>query len=244
MIDETRPLTASDIEVPAYLDKSEMQDDFNAPEAGSYAPRLFPGVYPARFELVPMKDRDTGEMLPGGLGTILVDDKQFPKIQYNVHVPVADIPAESFVTGEKPSDDRDITIRFNEATAFKTKLGISALGEVCRTFGWGKTHGDDIPKNHGEAIRWLKSVSGDATGDVEIGWVTFDRDAKREISTHPYLGKKTKGVPTPDIPWTMEENGNGRKRPVLQVKFASGGAGYGREKVVRLLKPRPAVAVG
>ena len=244
MIDETRQFTAADMEVPEHLYQSEMQDDFNAPEAGSYAPRLFPGVYRARFELVPLKDRETGEMLPGGLGNILVEDKQFPKIGYNVHIPVADVPPESFVTGERPSDGKDIIVRFNEATGFRTKLGISGLGEVCRTFGWGKTHRDDSPKSHGEAILFLKTVSGTETGDVELGWITFDRDAKREISTHPYLGKKTKGEPTPDIPWTMEENGNGRKRPVLLVKFASGGEGYGREKVVRLLKPRPAVAVG
>lgn len=222
--------SAASIDIPDYMDDIPSKENFDAPEGGSFAPRLYPGKYRFRFEMTPVYDRATKQPIPGGLGSVVVNGETFPQMQYTAHL-IADGVAEADFTNGR--FEGEAPVPFQTASAYVTKRGISGIGELCRTLGFQKVHGRD-PKGVGEMLRWLKSVSGTATGTCEIGWRIWDKSAEREINTNPNPKRKRNGKPSPDQPWPTEMV-NGKKRPTLTVTLGDQQF-YGRETVVNLLR--------
>lgn len=223
----TEPAT---IEIPDWLNTTDFGDDLTVPEAGSFSPHVYPGVYPVRFELTPVYDSQTRQPVPGGIGFIVKDGVKYPQIQYTVYIQPDEVPADCFVNGERPA--YEVAILFNSASAYVTRMRISRIGELVRTFRAGN------PRSVGEAITFLQNAQQSRNiGRVEIGWRVFDKVASREITTTPNPKRKDKdGNPAPDTPWPLTSI-NGKQRPLLMVTFADGNQGYGRETVTRLLKP-------
>jgi hypothetical protein len=181
--------------------------DWNAPEAGQFAPAVVPGSYEFVFHL----RTDAGV---GGFDKVKVQDKHYLAVVFD---------GEVLVPGE--SEPKKLT--YQRVNRYKhEKVAISSLGELLRCLGIHLTLGGN--PTDGEIVRALQAQSGRARGRGEVAWRYYCKAHGLTISTSP---RKRKGVK--DLAWPREADG----KPVLTVQCPTCGANspkaYGQAEFIR-----------
>ena len=229
---ENERATAEDFfafEAPRGMDDS-VGENFDAPESGSYTPRLVPKTQARfRFQLTPIKDRQTGLPLPGGFGKVAGDGgKLYDSAEYTAHVIVADLPDEAFIGGRP--NVAEIPVRFNRINNAPKKRGLTGFGEMYRSLGLVAKFGDLTGTALVTAL--IKASKEGATGWCEIGWRYWDKASQAEYTTHPFANKIKDGK---HVAWPIDEAGNYKVAINIEGQLA-----VGREMVAALLTPRAA----
>jgi len=183
--------------------------DYDAPEPGSFPPRIQPGIYDFKFEL---------EDEPFGQTSWEKDGKTFYEVRHKATITVT----------KEDGSREDITLRFIRANFFYNdamkKAGMnSSAGDLLRSLGIVIKGG--ISRSVLEQS--LREADGRSHGRASFGWrVKFD-GTKTVVSTAP---RKKKG----EVAWPKDNQGNFLP---MATDPKSGQKAYGRENLLRYLLP-------
>jgi hypothetical protein len=187
--------------------------DYDAPEPGSFPPRVKPGIYDFKFEL---EDDE-----PFGTTTWEKDGKHFFEIRHKATITVT----------KADGTQEDVTLRFCRANFFQNPAmkdaGInSSGGELLRSLGIvikGSLSRSVLEQS-------LREADGRSHGRCSVGWrVKFD-GSDVVVSTSP---RKKKG----EVKWPKDKDGNFLP---MATDPKSGQKAYGRENILNYLLPQTA----
>lgn len=190
--------------------------DWDAPEPGSFPPRIYPATYKFLFRL-PESQEDQFE-------AVVIQKVPCLQVNYIADIAVSDIPEDQRV-GDL-SGVESVKLTFQRASTYKTeKMTNSMVGDLLRALNLKPEAG--VPMNKTWIMETLRAADGRAYGWAEIGWRVYNKDLDTEISTHP---NKKKG----HLPWPRGNN----KRVELMAQFPNGTKAYGSEFVARFKLPQ------
>jgi len=217
----TETLTDAGIVVPDFLSDLPFEDNLEAPDIGSFKPRIYPGPVKFIFTPVPAVDRSTGQPTADGLSAIVVNGQTYYQLHFNADILAGTLPPARLV--EPVPADTIISVRFQRVSTYVfPKRGISTACELYRSLGLDKKFG--VPKTQKELLQRLVEAKG-AVGHGDIGWEAYNSATKERFSTAPNTKKG-------DKPWPKQPDG----RPALEVTFSDGTTKFGRERLTRLFR--------
>lgn len=189
--------------------------DWNAPEAGQYAPSIQPGVY----EFIPSLRSDAGV---GGFDKVVVDGHKHLQaiLDFDVIVPGKD----------------NAKVTYQRVSTYKhEKVAISSMGEFLRSVGLHT----QIPErpSYEDITRVLMSSNGHARGRGEAAWRFYCKTHGLTISTSP---RKRKGIK--DEAWPKDASGNLEPSVVCPKCAAANPAtpkSYGQVEFIRYFSQKP-----
>lgn len=136
--------------------------DWDAPEAGQFAPRLLPGVYDFIFSL---EDSDPFAVV------------EIPKASGHLHFQAA-FKAET-VDPKDPS--KTVTVRFQRVNSYKhEKMQISGINDLVRSMG----HRLSAHPEPEEYADFFQAQSQRARFRGEVGWARYCKSCDLTIRTH------------------------------------------------------------
>lgn len=211
----------ADIDVNA-LPEELPQVDWDAPESGSFPPRLYPGTYEFIFRLPETQDEQFKVV------EILNKDRGVKEAHLQVNF-TASIPQHAYAghtVGDPPESGEEINIPFNRASFYKsTKMPISMAADLMRSLGI-RLSGAFTKSAVMQAFR---EADGRAVGHGDLVWRAYCKNCDHTISTQP--NKKRN-----EQPWPKEGG-----QWALQATCAKCGAKYfGREELNRFKLPEAA----
>lgn len=195
-----------------YAENEEIGDiEYDAPESGSRAPQLYPGVYDFKFGL----EEETGDRHPFESA-----DRKDDKGQVVGKNFVVNHKATVTVTDDQ-GNSKDVDIRFNRASFYrsakmKEKHMNSKGGELLRSLN---IRVDVLSKEAIEAA--LRAADGRSMGRAAFGWQFFCKADDLTISTNANTKRG-------EIRWPK---GADNKYVDVVSCPKCGAKGYGRERI-------------
>jgi hypothetical protein len=207
----------SDLSLEQLLAELSQEDvpiefDFAAPESGSFAPSIQPGVY----EFIPSLRSDAGV---GGFDKVVVDGHKHLQaiLDFDVIVPGKD----------------NAKVTYQRVSTYKhEKVAISSMGEFLRSVGLHT----QIPErpSYEDITRVLMSSNGHARGRGEAAWRFYCKTHGLTISTSP---RKRKGIK--DTPWPRQADGSLEPAVSCPQCGAAAPKSYGQVEFIRYFTQKP-----
>lgn len=147
--------------------------DWDAPEAGSFPPQVYPGRHRFMFALDPQTPFDTQEY----------EGKRYLRVNFTAKV-------------QLPEKSEPVDVRFQRANMIKFEGRPNHdVGELLRCLGV-RTE-DSNPRT---IITALQQADGRASGEAVFGWEAFAKDTNERITTNA-RSRPNKKTGKLDIPW-------------------------------------------
>jgi len=218
LTDNKTTTTLDDPSLNTVSDDDIGEIDYEAKEqgGGEYVPRVYPGVYPFKFEL---EDENPFEIREY---TIKKTGEQVKDFTVN-HKAVISIPDSDGI-------QQEVTIRFCQAGfhQFTNKQGKkfnSQGAELLRSLGITPDEIGGTKPSRALVEQALRAASGRRMGRCVVNWERYDKETKQTISTQGRKGQ---------LRWPKGKDG----KYELEVAFPDGDKGYGRERVTGYKLPQ------
>lgn len=199
------------------------QGDWDAPEAGSFPPVCFPGLYDFIFRL-PEKQEDWFDVME-----IQVEQgkpkQKFLVIQYEADI-VGVVKPDGQVEPVPPDEaGAQPRLRFQRASFYKTpRMPLSMGQDLLRALNI-RISGPMTPQAISDAVA---QVDGRARFRGEVSWRAYFKGTETTVSTHP---RKKKG----DLPWPKDQQGQFLE---MATNPSTGEKMYGQADINRVKLPR------
>jgi hypothetical protein len=212
---------------------SAPQVDWDAPEAGSAPPAVYPGIYTLQFKL-PEDVKDWFETQT--VNTVKNDPKTAAKFLVIRAVP-AILQVHKDASGNPLREAAGIPVPMDEVSGlhrqmppqrisfFKNaKMPISRGGELLRAMGV-RLEGSLLA----QIEQTLQQLNGRATFVAELGWRAYFKSTDTTVSTHP---RKKAG----ELRWPKAADGNFE---LLAVNPQNGQKAFGYLEIMSIFAPTP-----
>lgn len=154
-------------------EEAVVEIDYDAPEAGSFQPRVLPGTYDFIFHMP--EDQSTA------FDKVSIQGKDYLSVTHEMDVIV-------------PGEEEPVRIKFCRVNDYKhEKMANSSLGELVRSLGIKPETND-----RRGLVNALKSADGRARGRAQIAWSRYCKSCQHIVSTAP---RKRKPPKKNDSPW-------------------------------------------
>lgn len=203
--------------------------DYNAPEAGAFPPKLYPGVYTNwgfklpdnTDELASIQEIETEQGQP---------KKKFLQVTFTASIDPRLTPDKFIRASPEAELPEEVLLKFQRASFYQSaKMKAAGMnsqgGELLRNLGLRVE-----PLTPQNIVVALQGADGRARGTgIDVGWEVYDKGLDIRISTHPNKKKK-------DIAWPRGADG----KYELMATFPNGQKAYGRETIMRFKGAAPA----